>query len=270
MRQSNQIDIRHSLNKESINQDEPLRLNPFSAAMISPQQNRYVFASGEPLETATERLLEMLNRFLVASIIGDHGTGKTTLIYSLIPQLTALGVTTSLLRLGKHSWQNSVACAYEQLSSVPLNFHGNSTLSRHCLIVDGFEQLPRFGKLALITAIHCHNRFPLGVFSSSTIPNLFMLVSAHQKQLMIPLFEKTEWNSDLAIRLLLEKITPLPEWLQKKLIQISSERFEQSDSRRSLASIRDLWLWLYDEYENLVSQRIETRLSPIKGNTHRN
>jgi hypothetical protein len=269
MLQSRQIDVRQSPNKESINQDESLRLNPFSAEMISPQQNKYVFACGEPLETATERLLEMLNRSLVVSVIGDHGTGKTTLIYSLFPQLNALGVTTSLLRLGKHSWQNSLACAYEQLSSVPLNYYGNSKLSRHCLIVDGFEQLPRFGKLALITAIHSHNRFPFGVYSSSKSPNLFMLVSAHQKQLMIPLFEKTEWDSDLALRLLLEKIKPLPEWLQKKLILIASDYFEQSDSLRSPPCIRDLWLWLYDEYEKLVSQRTETRLRPIKGNTHR-
>lgn len=251
------MEIRHSPKKEIINDDESLRLNPFSAGMINPQENKYVFDCGEALETATERLLEMLNSFLVVSIIGDHGTGKTTLIYSLIPQLNSLGVTTSLLRLGKHSWQNSLASAYEQLSSVTLDFYGNSARSRHCIIVDGFEQLPRFGKLALIAAIRKHNRFPYEGYSSSTGSKLFMLVSAHRKQLMIPIFEKTEWKSDLAIRLLFEKIKPLPEWLRKKIILIASERCEEFDSLNSRACVRDLWLWLYDEYEKLVSQRTE-------------
>lgn len=269
MLQSSQIEGRLSPNKEGINEDQPICLNPFSSAMISPQKNKYIFTCGEALETATERLLELLKRNLVASIVGDHGTGKTTLIYSLIPQLNSLGVTTSLLRLGKHSWQNSLASAYEQLSSVTLDSHGNSTLSRHCLIVDGFEQLPRFGKMALITAIHSHNRFPFGVYSSSAGPNLFMLLSAHRKQLMIPIFEKTAWKSDLALKLLFEKIKPLPEWLQNKIILIASERCDDSNSLRSPACVRELWLWLYDEYEKLVSQQTETRLRSSKGHTPR-
>jgi hypothetical protein len=62
-------------------------------------------------------------------IVGPHGTGKTTLLAAIEPELRRMGRTTITVTPGRGSWRATLASAWRR-TCVPTQ-----------LIVDGYEQL---------------------------------------------------------------------------------------------------------------------------------
>ncbi len=103
--------------------------NPFTSARIRPGEIDYIFASGQCVDRLVERLAH--NRWR-GQIVGPHGTGKSTLVQSLVRRLQAAGceVTLGAFQGGRERWTTLPPAADE--SAGP---------ARRIVVIDGFEQL---------------------------------------------------------------------------------------------------------------------------------
>ncbi len=109
--------------------------NPFCTRRIRPGGLPFIFPPGQDAETLVARLRK--NGWW-GEITGAHGTGKSALLATLIPALERAGQRTLLVEL------------HNQERRLPLDPD-----RRHCLhpftilVVDGYEQLSRFGRWRL-------------------------------------------------------------------------------------------------------------------------
>jgi len=107
--------------------------NPFIAKRIAPGTLPYVFPEGDTAEGLICRLREARWR---GQIIGPHGTGKSTLLATLLPLLEHEGRRPTLITLRKES-----KAPRGRLSKFISQATGDS---RWMLVIDGYEQLGRF------------------------------------------------------------------------------------------------------------------------------
>jgi hypothetical protein len=103
----------------------------------------FVFPPGQTAERLVDRLRQCGWR---AEIVGGHGSGKSALLASLIPAIERAGPQTALVAL--HDGQRRL----------PLNLSGDPRLHPPAvLIVDGYEQLGWWSRLALKRFCRRHN-----------------------------------------------------------------------------------------------------------------
>lgn len=106
--------------------------NPFSTRAVRPGTIPFVFAPGE----SAGRLVDGLRaNGWWGQIVGSHGSGKSTLVASLIPALEAAGRNVNLVTL--HDGQRRLPAGLD----APLR--GNPSLQ---LVIDGYEQLSRWSR----------------------------------------------------------------------------------------------------------------------------
>ena len=136
---------------------QPSRLaaNPFSTCWIRPDSCSYRFRRPGQLG----QLVEDLVRAGGGQVVGPHGVGKSTLLFTLQEELVARGYQVTRIQL--HGGQRSLVAKRESQSPAAGSW----------LMIDGFEQLPawRRWKLAwecrrrrihlLVSSHRCH-RFP--------------------------------------------------------------------------------------------------------------
>src|SRR5690554_1857511 len=77
----------------------PSMPNPFSTRFVRPDQSVYRFAPGENVNSVTSRVFAQLSSRGTAAIIGPHGTGKSTLLHTLVPRLEPLFSAVDWIRL---------------------------------------------------------------------------------------------------------------------------------------------------------------------------
>lgn len=105
--------------------------NPFRSQRLRPGVVPYLFADGQTIDDLLKRLSDSRWR---GEIFGPHGTGKSTLIQELLPQLAARGcsVLFGSFSGGKQQWT--------ELAGADVD----STLPKcvpRIVVIDGFEQL---------------------------------------------------------------------------------------------------------------------------------
>ena len=145
--------------------------NPFCTRHIRPGAIPFLFPPGEDAETLVRRLQQNGWR---GAIVGAHGTGKSALLATLIPQIELAGQRAELVEL--HDGQRQL----------PLNLRRDKRLRPPMvLIVDGYEQLSRWRRFLLKR--HCRRR------------GLGLLVTAHTPVGLPELF-RTEPTPELAER----------------------------------------------------------------------
>jgi hypothetical protein len=109
--------------------------NPFCTRRIRPGAIPFVFPAGEDAEALVRRLQQNDWR---GEIIGPHGTGKSTLLATLLPAIERAGRRITLVAL--HDGQRRL----------PTDFDRDC---RPCetmvLVVDGYEQLSRWRRWLL-------------------------------------------------------------------------------------------------------------------------
>jgi hypothetical protein len=186
------------------------RENPFCARCLRPGATPYLFPAGQDVAALLERLRQ--NGWW-GQIIGVHGSGKSSLLATLIPALGQAGRQVRLVEL--HDGQRKL----------PAEVHrGDAIRPEGVLVVDGYEQLSLWSRLR---ARHDCRRCGLIVTAHASVglPDLFRTS---------PTLESVQ---ELVGRLLQGR--PVP-WSAQEL----SDRFE-----RHRGNVRELLFELYDLYE---------------------
>ena len=190
--------------------------NPFSTRYVRPGAMGFRFGPGPKFEQLVDRLRDT---GYWGQIIGPHGTGKSTLVATLVERVHQYGIRAVHFELHdgqRHmptAWQKTAWNAFEQ---------GRSTM----VIVDGFEQLNRF----------CCWR----VKHICRAKNWGLLVTAH-KAVGLPTLYRTSTSAALAQSLtetLLSgyETTITPDQIQKA--------FQHHDG-----NLRNVFFALFDHYE---------------------
>jgi hypothetical protein len=192
--------------------DEAGQGNPFSARRLYPGANPYVFPPGHDVATLLARL--RANGWW-GQILGAHGSGKSSLLATLIPAIGQAGRQVRLVEL--HDGQRKL----------PPEIHRSDAIGpESVLVVDGYEQLSRWSRLR--TRRYCR-RLPCG-----------LIVTAHAPVGLPDLFRTSptlQVVQEVVGRLLQGR--PIP-WSVQEL----SDRFE-----RHQGNVRELLFELYDLYE---------------------
>jgi hypothetical protein len=101
--------------------------NPFAAARVRPGALPFFFGPCEGLPPLVERLR---SQGWWSQVVGPHGTGKSTLLAALVPELERQGLTPLVVRL--HEGRGQLPGAVWQTLAGP----GPPRV----LVIDGFEQ----------------------------------------------------------------------------------------------------------------------------------
>jgi ABC-type cobalamin/Fe3+-siderophores transport system ATPase subunit len=196
----------------------PHQPNPFSTRFIRPGAIPFHFNNDQ---NAHSLIAKLQSNHWQGEIIGPHGTGKSTLLEALIPELENQGRTIVLLKLTAPqptlSWSQLFAGRWNAATQV---------------IIDGYEQLGWLSRLIL-----AHRRCLSGAG---------MLVTAHQS-VGFPMLYQTTVNEQLAISLV-EQLT------QSSEVRIANEEVVQA-LQASHGNLRDTLFQLYDLYELRKSSR---------------
>lgn len=233
----------------------PSTPNPFSTRFVRPDQTAYRFAQGENLHSFTTRLLAQLSSRGTAAIIGPHGTGKSTLLHTLLPRLEQVFSAVHWIRL------DSATDAVAELRQRQREFRSRdrqSAAASRCLVIDGFEQLPWVARQRLVYQTlrwrqaafrNRHGQPPQG-----QPPQDCLLVTAHRPQLVVATLYRTNWDDTIVRSMTEEKLEGLP-WRERVTMLRAAERHAVmiNHSESLHRSVRDYWFALYDEYERLRS-----------------
>jgi len=186
--------------------------NPFCTRRVRPGVVPFVFPPGQDAEGLVDRLRQC---GWWAEIVGPHGSGKSALLASLIPAIERAGLRTVLAAL--HDGQRRL----------PLDLSRDPRLHPPVvLIVDGYEQLSRWSRLAL--KCFCRRR------------DVGLLVTSHQP-VGFPELYHTAPTLGLA-----EQI--VRELMGGQELPLTPEELTDCFSRRR-GNLREMLFELYDLYE---------------------
>jgi len=221
--------------------------NPFSTRFVRPDRTDYRFAAGQDADAVAGAAIAQLNHCGTAAIIGPHGTGKSTLLHTLMPRLQAAFAHVQLVRLSSTSQavQELRRSLEEQATA-----GDECAVQPRCLVIDGFEQLPWLVRQRLIgrsrrwAAKRRRGR--------RAAAGTGLLVTAHRAQLRVPTLFWTGWDDELVSDLTAEKLCDLPEPTRQTMLRLAAEHAARlQHSRPAARNVRDYWFTLYDEYERL-------------------
>ncbi len=197
--------------------------NPFSTRFTRPGAIPFCFAAAGAVDAWTDgdqpRLDQLVSRLRAENwrgqIVGPHGSGKTTLVHSLLPRLEAAGRRPHLITL--RDGQRGVP--RRSWPSRPL-------VSRDLVLIDGYEQLSWLGRLA--------------VWLRCLRSGAGLLVTTH-RPVRLPEIYRTGTN------------LPLAEHLARRLLA-GNPRLEPgavaSAYEAARGDLRETWFRLYDLYES--------------------
>ncbi|CAN5662886.1 ATP-binding protein [soil metagenome] len=183
--------------------------NPFATRFVRPGAIPYLFPPGDSLEQLLQRLRASGGW---GQIIGPHGSGKSTLIAAMLPELQRIGQEPHAVRL-RDGWTRPA------WGPIP---NGASLV-----VLDGFEQLSRWGRAWLR---HCCQRRGLG-----------LVVTAHEPIGLPDLF-RTDVTPEMAWRVL-QRLDSNQEPL------LAPERVAERLAAQA-GNLRELLFELYDLHEH--------------------
>jgi hypothetical protein len=187
------------------------RSNPFATRFIRPGAIEYIFPPGLSAESLVADLERLGWR---GSILGPHGTGKSSLLVALTPALEQRDrkIVHQQLQGGQRS-----------LDWPPLDWQ--SWTSQTLVIVDGYEQLSLWQRTLL--GARCYQR------------EAGLLITAHEP-VRLPALFTTKATPDLA------------QQIVRQLLPAGEERVTAADVAQALAvnrgNIREMLLGLFDVY----------------------
>lgn len=215
-------------------------MNPFSSCWIRPDRNTYRFdldlvVDRGKREAFFDSLLSTLTIGRFASIVGPHGTGKTTLLRGTESRLQeTFGQVTwvTLSTEKRQSWRDVWASHQDHKKR-------SHETPKDCLIVDGFEQLGWWSRAALFDRVRRNESTSL-------------VITSHRSHRFIPVCHETRWDTRLTKLLAAEKLADVAEPMRAKLWS----RLENHVANLSVdaENVRDLWFAMYDEFETIRQQ----------------
>lgn len=210
--------------------------NPFASRFTRPGAIDYRDpATGRPIDPA--ELISRLKSMRMGAIVGDHGTGKSTLLQTLsrfesserfaYGRWIQLGRDPSLKFCGRirERYDNSIKTLKTQ----------SEVESDHVLIIDGAEQIS-----AIVRSI---------VRRRALVRGQMCLITTHRTLRGFPTLARTSINPSVVRTLAAELIANIPDPVIRGAMQNTIE----SRLQHPVTNVRDLWSDLYDTYESQIS-----------------
>ena len=182
---------------------------------------------------SSQRLVARLRMLRQGLIVGPHGSGKTSLIHSLLPHLKeafeidgcsqvhqlqlTMPLESDLWARFKHR-----RCARDAVNEVLAGLPGGGLL-----VVDGIEQL-------------C-NRDQKKLIQKTQRQNIFLLATSHQPVCKMGILYQTAVD----VMLINSLVNGLLKDASPQVVEIVAAELEKRDLAR-LTNVRDLWFELYD------------------------
>jgi hypothetical protein len=199
-------------NSVSLTDNPPQQENPFNTRHIRPGAMPFLFSPGQSPEALLERL--RLNGWR-GEITGDHGSGKSALLATIIPAIERAGRQPLLVEL------------HDAQRRLPIDLKRDSRLRPNTvLVVDGYEQLSFWSRFWLKS--RCRRR------------GWGLLVTAHASVGFPPLFQTTV-TLDLAKRII-DQLTA------GRMSSLSNEELADCLARHR-GNLRESLFDLYDLFE---------------------
>jgi len=190
---------------------KPFRQNPFSTRNVRPGAIAFVFPAGHDAESLVEQLAAS---GWSGAIVGPHGTGKSTLLATLIPAIKAAG--RQVIRYELHDGQR-------KLPSSPALPHG---MPNAVIAVDGYEQLSWWNRTRLRR--QCRQQ------------GWGLLVTTHE-EIDLPTLFRTSVDEQLAGRLVQAMLPPGDTTISEADVTAALSKHR--------GNLREALFELYDLYE---------------------
>lgn len=184
------------------------RVNPFSTRFVQPGAIPFRFPTPDGLAELVRRLEANAGW---GEIVGPHGSGKSTLVASLLPALTAWRVRHVRLNTARRSLPAVVFDPPEP---------------RSLLVIDGFEQL---GFLTRLRVRRRCRRFDCG-----------LLVTTH-RSVGLPELHRREVTPTAARELIAGLLPPGGEWVLAGYDVAARLRHHRGSLREVLFELYDCW-----------------------------
>ena len=201
---------------EDASLDPRLRSNPFATRYTRPGALRFLFPPGQSLQTV---IAGLSSANWTGQIIGPHGSGKSSLVAALLPELAREGRIVAHYVLGQGERRLPFTAAEADRWNVQTQ-----------LVIDGFEQLSWW------------NRKRLRMLCRRSASGL--LLTAHQSQGLPTVFQ-TAPSLELAQSI-------VQELLGEGEQSITAEDIAQA-YRQDPANLREMLFRLYDLYQQRQS-----------------
>ncbi len=191
---------------------EPTLSNPFATRFVRPGATPFQFRDGQTVRSVIDALNDSGWQ---AAIVGPHGTGKTTLLHTLMPDLIAAGRKPVMVVL--HNGQRLIPLEQEEWRALD---------RRSVLIIDGYEQLGWRSRTRL--------------WLKQKLQGFGLLVTAHM-DIRLPTIFRTCGDLSLMNDL-------VEQWLPSHDGQILAGDIDSAFMRRD-GNIREALFDLYDLFE---------------------
>lgn len=191
--------------------------NPFSTCFTKPGAIPFRFVDETVIESLVTKLIQL---DWIGQILGPHGSGKSTLIKSLIPLICRQ------CHLVVIHQQDSKREVYLELKEKIAESN-----SQHLIVIDGFEQLSSWRRSRLI---HACKRRQVG-----------LLVTAHQS-VGLPVLYEMPISLSLFRAVVDQLLTGAEIRLTPGTIGKAYQRFQPN--------LREALFSLYDEYERVRTE----------------
>ena len=202
--------------------------NPFCSAAIRPGACQYHFFDSVSQPTNPSQIFRCLLRNGRGSVVGPHGTGKSTLLHCLVEYSNEYFVATRHIRASairgnfRDRWKQRTQVFQHAMESLQ-----ELVPSGGLLVVDGAEQLLRIHYLRLVQACSWNG--------------VCLLVTSHRPLPLAPTVYRTQLDADRVRSLTKSVVAFAPLDIQQRV----DRALDEQDLER-VQNLRDYWFDLYD------------------------
>ncbi len=218
-----------------MNCDHPT--NPFATRFVRPGSIGYCFGDLESCPHTIDPLASLVDRISqtrFASIVGPHGTGKSTLVQSLLPRLGASFQVLETIQLHSPMRRGRLARFGQQRTNwkrfsevLRRQPSGDDSDPSTLLVVDGFEQLSNAAQKQTMRIARRRGHA--------------LLITTHCQMDSFATVHRTQVNADILQRLTNDLVADSEPSIRKVV-----QREMTSRNLAEIENVRDFWFELYD------------------------
>jgi hypothetical protein len=231
-----------ALNQSQSVSGPPNRSNPFCTRFVRPGAIAFRFDSSlgrsDGGEAAAMIVQELVHRRW-GLVVGEHGSGKSTLIETLLPRLHDRFCDVRTFQMHAPTADNLPSrWAQRRKSSAALIRVAKSLAPSGLMVVDGIEQLSLASRFRLIHIARSNQQF--------------VLATSHRDLWPFSTLFRTRVTADLINNLTESLLADAPAVLRRAV-----HRELQTRPLTTLQNVRELWFDLYDVAETLPAAQDE-------------
>lgn len=214
-----------------------MQSNPFASRYVRPGALAFRFASGSPKAAAAtpQSIISRLREVRCGAIVGDHGTGKSTLLRELAGQLEQEMPGGQWVQLTQEPGSGIA----HQIASTRVVLRLQKQVERDgVLVIDGGEQLPALARWWIVARAQRRGHFCL-LTSHRELPGFVTLYRTSLTPALI---------ADL-----LDELLPPSEDPQRSRLRAELQRHAAAIDLGTINNLRDLWDDLYEVAARLDS-----------------